>query len=172
MRWLAIAVAVLGLALVGAGCGGDDEEAASDDTTVTMTTETETTDTGETTDEGTTDDTLGGFDFDDEDCRELADTSSAIGQLFAAPGSELDESDAFEQFADRVPDEIRDDYQVLADAFAEYREALADLDIGQGETPTAEDVQAIVQALSSIDQAAVSEATQNISAWVTENCTG
>jgi hypothetical protein len=170
MRWLAIAVAVLGLALVGAGCGGDDEEAASDDTTVTITTETDTTDPGETTD--TTTDTLGSFDFDDEDCRELADASSAVGQLFAAPGSELDESEAFEQFADRVPDEIRDDYQVLADAFAEYREALADLDIGQGETPSAEDVQAIVQALSSIDQPAVSAATQNISAWVTENCTG
>ena len=61
---------------------------------------------------------------------------------------------------------------MIADALADYREAVADLDIGEGETPGAEDVQAIVQALGSIDQPAVTEATQNISTWVQENCTG
>lgn len=154
------------------GCGGGDDEAADDDATVTITTgTTDTTDTGETTD-ATTTDTLGGFDFEDEDRRELAAASTAIGRLFAAPGSALDESEAFEQLVDRVPDEIRDDHEVLADALGKYRETLADLDLDPGDTPSAADVQAIVQTLGSIDQPAVTKATQNIGTWVQENCTG
>jgi hypothetical protein len=158
-------VLVLALALLGAGCGEDDEVSSGTDTVVTETTTTDET----TTDETATDD-LGGIDLDDEDCRQLLDASTAIGRLFAAPGAEPEESEAFEELVDRVPAEIRDDYQVLANALAEYREALADIDVDAGETPSADDVQTLLQALGSIDQPAVTEATQNITAWVDDNC--
>ena len=80
MRWLTVVVAVLGLAFVGAGCGGGDEEAADDDATVTITTETDTTDTGETTDDGTTDDGDGtGTGVLTEDC--LAAVAAFLQQL-------------------------------------------------------------------------------------------
>ena len=50
MRWLTIAVAVTAFALVGAGCGGDEESTGDTDTVVvTDTTGTEETTTDETT---------------------------------------------------------------------------------------------------------------------------
>jgi hypothetical protein len=172
MRWMTIVVAVLGLALVGAGCGGDEEAAEDTDTTgITITTGTDETTTDETTtDETTTDDLDDGSGLASGDCRELVDASSALGQAFAAPGSDVDESEAFDELADRVPDEIRDDYEVLADAYRSYADALQDIDIGAGETPSAEALQALQQALASVDQQAVTQATQNISTWVTANC--
>ena len=169
MRWLAIVVAVLGLALVGAGCGGDDEAAADTETVITEPTDTD----GTTTDETTTDETTDDDDFSglaSEDCVELATASAGLGQAFAAPGSDLESSEAFQELADRVPDEIRDDYQVLADAYSTYVEAIADLDLDIGETPSAETLQALQQALASIDQQAVTEASESIAAWAEENC--
>jgi hypothetical protein len=174
MRWLVIVVAVLGLALVGAGCGGDDEAAGDTETVITEPTDTDGTTTDETTDETTTDET----DDDDfsglasEDCVELATASAGLGQAFAAPGSDLESSESFQELADRVPDEIRDDYQVLAAAYSTYVEAIGDLDLDLGETPSAETLQALQQALASIDQQAVAEASESIAAWAEENCPG
>ena len=54
MRWLAILV--LAVALVAAGCGGDDDSTASDDTTIEETLTDDTTTDETTTDETTTDD--------------------------------------------------------------------------------------------------------------------
>jgi hypothetical protein len=171
MRWLTIAVAVLGLALVGAGCGGDDEEAA-DETTVVVTDTLGTDDTTEdTTDDGTTtDDSDDPLLFASEDCRELAAAASALGSAFASPGSQVEGSEAFEELADRIPDEIEDDFQVLAEAYSSYADVIADIDIQPGEVPSAEDLQALQQALATIDQQEVTQASANITAWVTENC--
>lgn len=168
MRWLTIVVAVLGLALVGAGCGGGDDEAAADTETVL----TDTVDTDETTTEDTTTDD----DLDDtsvlasEDCLALANAGSTLGSALSSPGGGVEESEAFQELADRVPDEIRDDYQVLADAYAEYADVLADIDVEEGEIPSAEDLQAIQQAIASIDRQAVTDASANVTAWVTANC--
>lgn len=134
---------------------------------MTETTSSEETSTDETT-TGTTD--LGALAAGD--CRELVDASAALGEAFAAPapGSDLSQSEAFEELADRVPDEIRDDYEVLADAFSQYTDALKDVDVTAGETPSAETLQAIQQAIASIDPQEVTEASNNISAWVRANC--
>jgi hypothetical protein len=163
---LAIVVAVLGLALVGVGCGGDDDSSASGDTTEL----TDTTTTDETTTEDTTtdDDDLSGL--ASEDCLELAAASAGLGQAFATPGSDFEGEDAFRELADDVPDEIRDDWQILADAYSDYAEALADIDLSAGETPDAETLQEIQQAIASIDQASVTEASNNIAAWAQQNC--
>jgi hypothetical protein len=173
MRWLAIVVAVLGLALVGAGCGGDDDSSATGDTTEIVETTTEDTTTEDTTTEDATEDDATDDDLSglaSEDCIELATASAGLGQAFAAPGSELEAADAFEELADRVPDEIRDDWQVLADAYETYAEALGDVDLSGGGTPDAETLQALQQALSSIDQQAVADASRNVSEWAQANC--
>ena len=169
MRVLMIAL-VLAFALVGAGCGGDDEEGAGDTTTVEVVTD-ETTD--DTTD-GSTDPDVDIGDFVSGECQELVEASQALSAAFAAAGSgteNLDETSAlFEEFAESAPEEIRADIAVLADAYAKYAEAFADIDIQAGETPDAETLAAIQQALSSIDQAEVTAASQRLSTWTTENC--
>jgi hypothetical protein len=177
MRWLTILLALVVLVFAAAGCGGGDDEAGGDTDTVTIT---DTTDTDETTDDTTTDETtdetdtdISGLDFASEECQDLISASAALSQAFgaAATGSDLsDEAEAFEDFADDVPEEIRDDVQVLAAAYAQYAEVLQDVDLGAGETPSAQQALELSQALASIDQADVAAASQRLSTWAQENC--
>jgi hypothetical protein len=178
MRWFLIVLAVLALAFTGAGCGGGDDESASDtDTTeITDSIATDETTTDETTDETDTgDDTdATGFDFSSEECRQLASAGSAFSQAFgsATSGADLsDEAEAFQEFAENAPEEIRDDMQTLAGAYEEIVVALADVDLTPGETPSAAQVAQLTQALSSIDSAGVTEASTRIGAWAQANCT-
>jgi hypothetical protein len=167
---------VLLLALVGAGCGGGDDEAASDDTVVTETT------TDETTDETTTDtdeDTGTAPDlgtFLSGDCQELVAAYAALSQAFAAASGGGDdfteESQAFQAFADEAPDEIRGDIEVLAEAYAEYAGIISDLGIQPGEIPDADDLEALSTAAASFNSAEVTAASERLTAWTTENCSG
>ena len=180
MRWLTIAAALaaLALGLTAAGCGGGDDEASDEPDTTLTETETDAT-TDETTDGETTDETdtgdVGDFDFSSEECQQLAAAGSEFGEAIsgATSGADLsDEADAFQEFADNAPEEIREDMQTLADAYDEIVAALADIDLDPGATPSAEQIAALTQALSSIDQAGVTEASTRIGTWAQENCTG
>jgi hypothetical protein len=177
MRWLTIAAALaaLSLGLVAAGCGGGDDEASDEPDTVVTDTETdETTDeTTDTTDDGTDTD-VSGFDFSSEECQQLVEAGSAFGQAFgsATSGADLsDEAEAFQEFADNAPEEIREDMQTLAAAYDEIIAALADIDIEPGTTPSAEQIAELTQALASIDQTEVTAASERIGVWAQENCT-
>jgi len=171
MRWLSILV--LAVALVAAGCGGsDDESAASDETTVEETlTETAT---DETTTEDASTDTDADFNFADEDCRSLVAAFVAVGSAFsaAAGGSDglAEQAEAFAQFADDVPEEIRADVETLAAAYSQYVEVVQDAGIEPGQIPTAEQAQQLSDALESVGTADVSAASTRLSAWTNENC--
>ena len=173
MRWLALVFAALALTLVGTGCGGGDDESSgdSDSTVLTDTTETEdTTTTDETTGEETTDDgDLSGV-LADEDCRALVAAGASFAQAFAGASGTSDETDAFEELADKVPDEIKADVQVLAEAYASYAAELQDIGIEAGQTPNAAQIQQLQAALASFDQQAVSGASERLSAWADTNC--
>jgi len=170
MRWLSILV--LALALVAAGCGGgDDDSSASDTTTVEETTTEETTE--ETTDDGTA--TSGDFDFADEDCRGLVAAFLGVSQAFAAAAggsdAELQEqAEAFSEFADDVPEEIRADVQTLADAYGQYIGVLQDAGLQPGELPTAQQAQQLQDALQAVGTADVTAASERLGTWTTENC--
>jgi hypothetical protein len=177
MRWLTIAAAVaaLALGLAAAGCGGGDDE-ASDEPDATLTeTETDATTDETTTEETSTDeetDTDAGS-FASEDCQELVNASSAIGEALSGantPDEVEAASDRFHEFADQVPEEIQDDVQVLADVYDKYVSVIADIDLQPGETPSAEQIGQLTAALQDIDQQAVTEASTNLSTWATENC--
>ena len=122
MRWLS--VLVVAVALVAAGCGGgNDESAASTETTTEeTTTSSDTTTSDETTTDGSTDTTdLSGI-LGDEDCLALASVGATMAQAFSgASGSTDDNTAELEALADKVPDEIKADVQVLAQAFADVR---------------------------------------------------
>lgn len=166
MRWLSILV--LALALVAAGCGGgDDDSSASDTTTVEETTTEETTDDGTATSED--------FDFADEDCRGLVAAFLGVSQAFAAAAggsdAELQEqAEAFSEFADDVPEEIRADVQTLADAYGQYIDVLQDAGLQPGELPTAEQAQQLQDALQAVGTADVTAASERLGTWTTENC--
>jgi hypothetical protein len=169
MRWLSILV--LAVALVAAGCGGDDDSSASDDTTIEETLTEDTTTDETSTDEDTTGDTtdLSGV-LADEDCAALIAAGASLAQAFAGASGSDENSAELEELADKVPDEIKADVQVLANAYAEYAAELQDIGLNAGETPTAEQLQQLQAAIASIDQQEVTAASERLSAWSQENC--
>jgi hypothetical protein len=160
VAWLVVLVSAL--LLVGAGCGGDDEVADEPDVTIT-----------ETIDETTTEtlDTSGLEGLASADCLQLITIGAAISQAFTGAGGGDDEtSRLFEDLVAKAPDEIKDDLQTVAGAYSEYADALADLDLQEGQVPSAEDLQKIQAAVGSIDQAEVQAAAQRLSDWAETNC--
>ena len=165
------------------GCGGDDDSASADTTTTTETTTTETTTTEETettdtdtTDTDTTDttetDTTASGDFaTSENCAEFAEIGSKISQAFTGTGvGDLDEaSDAFAELTAAAPDEIKDDFQVIADAYNKLADALQGIDL-TSTNPDPEALAKLTQLGQEIDQAALTTASTNISTWAQENC--
>ena len=159
-----------------AGCGGDDDGSASDDTvatetTTTETTETETTETTETeeTEDTETTETSASDDFASaENCEEFAQIGARVSE--AVSGTvDVDEIEAaFDELAAAAPDEIKPDFEVLADYMAKVGEALAGVDISGGKTPPPD----ALAKLAALDATAATTASTNISTWVTENCTG
>jgi hypothetical protein len=175
VRLLTIAV-VLALALLGAGCGGGDEASSDTETVVTETTDDTTTE-DTTTDETTTEDETetDGSSFASGDCAELIAASAQLSSAFGAAGSSGDLEDVsaiFDEFAANAPDEIREDLEILAAAYAEYFDVLSDIDIASGETPSPEALAQLQAAMASIDQAEVTAASERLAAWSTENCPG
>ena len=166
MRWLGIFAAVVAMSIVAVGCGGGDES-ASGDTTATETSTEETT-TEETTTDGTTTDLSGVF--ADEDCLALVAAAASFSQAFTGTSASSDETNAFEELAAKVPDEIKADVQVLAEAYAKYAAEIKDVGIEAGQTPSAEQLQQLQAALASFDQQGVSEASQRLSTWAQTNC--
>jgi hypothetical protein len=175
VRVLTIAVVLL-LAFLGAGCGGGDDEASSDTDTTTLETTTDETTTDETTTEDSTTDgtTTGEFDgFLAGDCRELVEAGAALSQAFGAAGSDTDleaSGDAFTEFANNAPEEIRADLQTMAEFYDEYLAALSDAGLEAGEVPSQEDIAAFQQAIASIDSEEFAAASQRFNTWATENC--
>ena len=167
-------LAVLGLgvlALAAAGCGGSDSssEGAADETTLEATTAAE-----ETTsvDDSTSTDAAGIGELSGE-CLDLAGVGAKVSEAFDAAGSGSGDlaatADAFDEFVAAAPDEIKDDLQVIAERFAEIAEALKGVDLTSG-TPSAEDLQKLQEVGSSLDNAELKQASENIEAWVNENC--
>ena len=154
------------LALVAAGCGGDDASDASGDTETTIVEETTGDEITETEDES--EDGAGAL---GENCAELAGIGSRLAQSLSGQAGDLDEAEElFDEIADQVPDEIKDDYEVVAENFGKIAEGLKDLDLGSGGTPNAEDLQKLQELTASLDSAEVREASENISAWAEQNC--
>jgi hypothetical protein len=172
-----LVVACFGMFVFAAtGCGGDDDSSASDDTTLTETTTTEETTEEETTEEETTEeettDTTETSASDDfataENCEEFAQIGAQVSEAITGTADVDEIKAAFDELAAAAPDDIKPDFEVLAEYMAAIAEALGGVDVGAGETP---DPSALAK-LAQIDAAEATAASTNISRWVTENCTG
>ena len=165
---------VAALALVAAGCGGSSDEASSDTDTVAV--ETTTMDTTTTEDTATTDDTATDTSSSTDlgaltgKCAELAGLGTKLASAMGGQDAGVENvSKLFDELADEVPDEIKADWQVLAENFGKIAEALKGVDLTSG-TPDAETL-AKLQALSAtLDSQKVQQASAHIEAWVTQNC--
>jgi len=168
------ALLVAALALVAAGCGGSSDEASSDTTTVAVeTTTTEATTTEDMTTTDTATDTTSNADLGalTGKCAELAGLGT---KLAAAMGGQdagvADVSKVFDELADEVPDEIKADWQVLAENFGKIAEALKGVDLTNGGTPDAETLAKLQELSATLDSQEVQQASAHIEAWVTQNC--
>jgi uncharacterized protein YhaN len=176
MRWKAIrivtVVAVSAFALVVAGCGSSKKSSATPSTTTTTTTETTTTESTPTTTETTTQSTSTTPNFATSgNCKDLTQSSEELSKALSGTGGDLQKSaQLFQNFADKAPSEIKGDVQTLADAFSKYADALKGVDLKSGQTPSAATLAKLQQASQEIDQAKVTQASQNISTWVQKNC--
>ena len=175
---VALLALLAALTLMAAGCGGSDE-AGSDDTAIETTTDetTEddtTTDETETTDETDTTEDSDVSAFASEDCLELASIGTKLSEALSASGGTGDfdaTATYFEQLVDKAPDEIKDDLATIAGAWEEIAEALGDVDLSSGGTPSAEDLQALQELGTRLSTTELTQASENIAAWATENCT-
>ena len=83
----------------------------------------------------------------------------------------LDEASAlFDELASQVPDEIKADFQVIADNFADIAEVMKDIDLAAGEQPSAEDLAKLQDLTSTLNSTEVTQASANIQKWTEENC--
>ncbi len=176
MRWLA--VFVLALSLVAAGCGGGNDEAATDTTTTTETTTTDTTTTDESaTDETETTDTSGSGSLGDVsgDCLAAVTAFVALGQAVGGSGGGntedvLNAQKAFDDYIAKAPDEIKNDLQVIATAYGKYIKAVSDLGLAPGETPSTDQLAQLSGASAELTTPEVQAASEHWNAWATQEC--
>jgi len=169
----AIALAAIGVLMLTAACGGGDDDSSAAGTQAEAAATTESPPAADTT---TSDDEAG----DDtpsfegsSDCLELAQLGAKVSQALSGTGADTEKTKEFlNEFADKAPDEISDDFEVIADAYSKIADALGDVDVQAGETPDPEAIAKLQAVASELDQAELQEANTNITAWVTENCGG
>jgi hypothetical protein len=168
MRRTLIPVLLLALvaAVLAAGCGGGGNEKASDtEPAITETTETET----EATE---TEATTNVDDFaSSKNCREFAELSAKLQNAFSGTGSDLEETKKLlDAYAEKAPEEIRDDFRVIANFWAKMVDALEGVDLQSGTPPSPEALERLQKVQTEIDQQRLQQASQNISNWVQKNC--
>ena len=168
------ALLVAALALVVAGCGGSSDEGSSDSTTVAAedtTTDATTTEDMTTTEETTSDDTA--TDASSALTGKCADLAGLGSKLAAAMGGQdagvADVSQLFDELADQVPDEIKADWQVLAQNFQKIAAALKGADLSSG-TPDAATLAKLQKLATTLDSKEVQQAAAHIEAWAKKNC--
>ena len=178
---LVVALLVLALAIVAAGCGGGGSKSAATEaatteaaTTEAATTEaatTEATTTEQATTQAATTTTSGLSGFSAGKCRDLAESGQKLSAAFSGgtSGQSLKKySELLQEFAKKVPSDIRGDFKVLADYVSKIADVTGSLKAGQ--TPDPQVLAKLQKLATQIDQAKLTQASQNITAWVQKNC--
>src|SRR5262245_36048816 len=165
----AIALAAIGVLLLTAACGGGDDESAADTQAAATTESPASTDATDTTSDDSSDDEPS---FEGSaDCLQLARLGAQVSEALSGTGADTEKTEEFlNEFADKAPEEIADDFQVIADAYSKIADALGDVDLASGETPDPEALAKLQELSTELDQAELQEANTNITAWVQENC--
>jgi len=179
-----VAVFVIG-ALALAACGGDDDDGGGDaaDQTVEDQGGSAGDDAGDGGGDDTAADSTGGADvgdagalFTNEKCLEAVQAMSAAIASAGAFGGTEDLDTAVEQlraYADAAPDEIADDLGLIADALAEYFQALQEAGLDElqpGEVPDADALQALENLPDAFGNQEFQDASERVSEWFDTEC--
>jgi hypothetical protein len=168
------------LMLVAAGCGsGSKNSAATTEeatTEVATTTEAATTEEVTTTEAATTEATttsaIGGLVASGK-CKDLANLGQKYSQALSGAGGGQDlkkTAQIIQKFADEAPSDIKSDFQVVADYMSKIASVAGNLKAGQ--VPDAATVAKLQKLSTEIDTQKLTQASQNITAWVSKNCKG
>jgi hypothetical protein len=163
------------VALLAVSCGG---EGAGEDTTTTQAAEVES-----TTTTAAPEDTEGDTDLGElsgvclEATQAMAEAAGAYstGLAQAFSGTLDDETlqvaaDQLQAMADAAPDEIKDDFRMIADAMAAFYATFGEIGYEPGATPTPEQAEQLAALAETFDNDAFNDASLNIEAWFEENC--
>ena len=176
-RLTALCLALLAaLMLVAAGCGSSSKNSAA--TTEAATTEeatteeatTEATTTEAATTEATTTSALGGLVASGK-CKDLQNLGQKYSAALSGSGAGTDlkkTAQVIQEFADDAPSEVKADFQVVADYMSKVADVAGNLKPGQ--TPDPATLQKLQKLATSIDTQKLTQASQNITAWVAKNC--
>jgi hypothetical protein len=162
------------LALLAAGCGGDDSNEASSDTDTAIVEETtgpDTTEQATETSGGEATETNAGSTTLSGECAELASLGTKIAQAITGSNANVEQaSKLLDQLATKAPDEIKADVQVIAENFSTIAEKMKDLDLSAGGTPSPDDLAKLQELTASLSSPKVTKAGQRIQAWAEKNC--
>jgi hypothetical protein len=124
----------------------------------------------------------GGGGGGDSYCDALKSTQKEFESFEDSDFSSFDEfTDRVDEFADDAPDEVKDDWKILADALKEFVGALEDAGLTpedlegmqSGEVPEGVDMEALTEAMTqaqALGSEAVQKATENIEKHAKEEC--
>jgi len=160
--------ALCALGLLVAGCGGGDDE-SSDAAKAPAA--------AETTPAGSASSGSSSSGGSLKGCKEFQLAAAQVGTQFAsaltgAGGSEDVQKAAklFDELTSKAPDEIKEDFETINDAFKKLADALEGVDLTGGQAPDPETLAKLQKVTSEIDQKKLSDAGAHISAWAQANC--
>lgn len=161
-RWIGLCPAVLPILLVAAACGGGNDPARR-----------ATPEVGDTTGTGATG---SGSVIADADCREYASSFAGFTPDPANPtgaSNFLQIADLFDQLAEKVPNEISNDFRVVAKAYRDFAEGTGGVNFNDPaslQTVPPEELQRIQESLKGLDTEEVRTSVANIERFVQEHC--
>jgi hypothetical protein len=160
------------LVVAAAGCGGSKKSSAPPTTTTEATTTTTTEATTTTSSPTTTTSGTGSF-ATAANCKQLSDLGTQFSQaLTGAKGDIAKQAALFKALADKTPEEIRPDFETIADAYTKIAGDLKGVDLSGGKVPDAATIAKISKLGAQFSGPKFTQAISNIEAWVTKNCSG
>lgn len=155
---------LLVLALAAAGCGGGGKKTTTSTAVQPATSSAATTESSDTTTAGATSTTKS------KSCKELTTLANRVTAAFSNTNPKNIQQNAkiLKQFADQTPDEIRPDFELLADDVQKIADSLKG--VKNPNSPTPAERQKIQQAAAQINQAKLTAAIRHITTWSQKNC--
>lgn len=160
---IATALLLLTLALAAAGCGGGGKKSTTAAAAESTSSSAATTASSATT-------TGAASTTKPKSCKDLTSLAHRVSAAFSNSNPKNLQKNAriLKQFADQTPDEIRPDFELLANDVQKIADSLHG--VKNPNSPTPAERQKIQQAAATIDQAKLTAAIKHITLWSQKNC--